>query len=487
MFSKKQINIALYSIIVLVVIISIYFVLFSSSSEEDVTEPTLTVLSQDFSATAGEQATVTVNFSDNTAVTTATLHYRLLTEETWTNVSIMNKTYSWSISESLTENYAYFVTINDAAGNGPVGDPSINGTIYYTIYVLKNNTDETPDEEQTRYVFIEESTKSSCTYCPEVGQHLQTLKEAEEYPFYYVSMVQDHEKANQRLTDDYNLYANPTVYVDGGYQVIIGAKEKQVYEDAIQTALSRDTADITINVTAEKNNDSNQANLMVNVVNNENKQYTGTLKLYLTEIVSTTYRDYNGDAYHNAFITFLMNKNIQISSQSEQTFTTSFDTSAYEYPDNLRVYAVIFNNEKHQQYSKKPDNPFDAYYVDAADAATLIEGGNLPPSVGFISPRNGKIHFRGNIIFSKFTLNTAILFGRTPITIQATDPEGKEISKVELYLDNALVKEFNDEPYEWELTGPSIFRFKHTLKAIAFDKDGNQATDEKEIIAFILF
>ncbi len=487
MFTKKELNIALYSIITLIIILSAYFVLFSGSSEEDVTAPDLTVLSQDFSTTAGEQATVTVNFSDNVAVTTATLHYRLINEETWTNISILNKTYTWSIPESLTDNYAYFVTVTDSAGNGPVGDPSINGSIYYTIYVLENNTDENHTEEHTRYVFIEESTHSSCAYCPEVAQHLQTLKEKTDYPFYYVSMVQNNEKADQRLTEDYNLHGNPTVYVDGGYQVIMGAKEKLVYEDAIQTALSRDTSDITLTITAEKKNDSTQANISITVVNNENKQYSGNLKLYLTEIVSTTYRDYNGNAYHNAFIKFLMDKSIQITTQSEQTFTTTFDTSNYDHPDNLRIYAVIFNNEKHQQYSNKPDNPFDAYYVDAADAATLIEGGNLPPSIGFSIPKNGKIHFRGNIIFSKFTLNTAILFGRTPITIQATDPEEKEISKVELYLDNILVKEFTDEPYEWILTGPSIFRFKHTLKAVAFDEDGNQATDEKEIIAFILF
>jgi hypothetical protein len=301
-------------------------------------------------------------------------------------------------------------------------------------------------------------------------------------------MIQNNQNANDRLLNDFNLYGNPTVYIDGGYRVIKGAKDKNTYEDAIRTALSRDTADIAVSIVAEKKNTSNDATLSLTVTNNENNQYTGTVKLYLTEIVSSTWSDYNGDRYHNAFLSFLMDEQIQISARSEKTFTKTVDVSFYEDPENLRVYAVVFNSEKHQQYSNPPDEyPFDAYYVDGADAVTIIEGGNLPPSVGFITPKNNKIQFFNRVLFSSITFKNTILIGRTTISIQASDPEGEQIQKVELYLDNELVKEFTEKPYEWTLTGPSVFRFRHTLKAIAYDESGKTATDEKQIIAFILF
>ena len=35
------------------------------------------------------------------------------------------------------------------------------------------------------------------------------------------------------------------------------------------------------------------------------------------------------------------------------------------------------------------------YYVDAANASIVIEGGNLPPSVGITYPESGKINILG--------------------------------------------------------------------------------------------
>ncbi len=488
MMFTREIRIALYSIIAIIIIISAYVLFFSNNAEEDNTAPELTVLSQDFSIDAGEKATVSVNFSDNVKVTNATLHYRFLNESTWTNVSILNKSYSWQIPSSISENYAYFVTVDDKAGNGPIGDPSTNGSSYYTIYVLENSSGSDSSISYARYVFIEESTASDCTHCPTVANHLETLSASGNYPFYYVSMIQDNPTADNWLNSHYNQYGNPTVYVDGGYQVILGAKQKGAYEDAIQSALSRDGFNISINVTAEKLNTTTQAMVTIRVQNNEGSAYTGTLRLYLTEIISTTYSDYDGNRYHNAFLEFLLNEPIEIPKKSQKNFTKSFDVSIYEDFENLRVYAVLFGIEKNQQYSNPPDGqPFNAYYVDNADAADLVEEANLPPSVGFTSPKNGKIHILGNPILTSLTLKNTILIGRTDITIQASDPNDQAISKVELYVDDELVCVFDQEPYTWKLTGPSLLQFRHNLRAVAYDETGKSASDEKQIIAFILF
>ena len=101
--------------------------------------------------------------------------------------------------------------MNDAAGNGPVGDPSINGSVYYTISISEEEVDF------VHTVFVEEGTATWCSNCPTVSGYIHELYTSEDYRFYYVSMIDDkNTKAEDRL-DEYNIIGYPTVFIDGGY------------------------------------------------------------------------------------------------------------------------------------------------------------------------------------------------------------------------------------------------------------------------------
>ena len=159
-------------------------------------------------------------------------------------------------------------------------------------------------------------------------------------------------------------------------------------------------------------------------------------------------------------------------------------------PENLMVIAAVFNSEKNQGYSNPTDkkNPFDAFYADAAEGSELIEGGNLPPTVGISMPEAGKLHFLGRPIYELKLLKSTVLIGKTTIVANAEDDSG--IEKVEFYINGNLVGEDNEEPYEYDLRKVKIFRRfvrKHTINVIAYDNEGKTATsDIIEVIAFLL-
>ena len=93
-------------------------------------------ISGNLTVTAGQTATISTLFSDNVNVTVATLYYKVASSTSWESLSILNGSVFLDIPSSATNDYYYYVTIDDAAGNGPVGNPSMNGSQYYTITVI---------------------------------------------------------------------------------------------------------------------------------------------------------------------------------------------------------------------------------------------------------------------------------------------------------------------------------------------------------------
>lgn len=470
-------------LIVAILLTSGYFLFFGGEENKDAKAPVIDTITGNATGIAGETVTISVNFSDNVGVTNAMIYWKSASDSDWGFKSILNGSVDIPLPSDSSENWYYYVTIDDAAGNGPVGDPSINGSVYYTITVTKTGDDDDNDTTGIHYVFIEESTATTCQYCPVVSDIIHELYESKDYPFYYVSMVQDNENADERLQEHYNLYGNPTMYIDGGYEVIVGKKEKSVYEDKIQTAVSRNAPDLSVDVTAENNTNDSEIIVTAIVKNNENSAYEGTLKVYLTEIISTKWQDYDGTPYHFSFLEFAMDRTITVSANSQESYTEDIDLADLD-PENLAIFAVVFSNEKHQGYSNPPgEKPFDAYYADAANKTTVVEGGNLPPEVGITLPKKGRLHIFGKDIMATFSQKT-ILIGRTTIKAQASDDSA--ISKVEFYLDGQLVKEFTKPPYEWIWKTPSWLKVKHTLQVTAYDDEEKTSTATMDVVAVIL-
>ncbi|MDH7507728.1 MAG: hypothetical protein QHH15_08110, partial [Candidatus Thermoplasmatota archaeon] len=313
-----------------------------------------------------------------------------------------------------------------------------------------NNEPGDGEQEFTHTVFIEECTATWCRYCPDIAGILYEIYKSGNYNFYYVSMIEDEKNENSkvksRLYDDFNINAFPTVYVDGGFEIIVGGgNKKTVLEAAIKRAQLREVPKIKIVTKAEFDNTTNEIITEILIENDENETYKGFLKVYLTEIISRSVNphkafDNNPKPYHFGFIDYIIEKQITINSKSNETFIekkkiTDFIVSDLK-PEELMIIAVVFNSQPVKQYSNPPnENEFNAYYADATDATILVQGGNLPPTVGIILPEVGKLHLFGKPIFKTFFKRT-VLIGKTTVTADAKDDLG--IQKVEFYLDGKL-------------------------------------------------
>ena len=492
MLSKKEMRIGFFVIIALIIIISAAILLTGGSEEEDTTPPTIVKINTgngNFSIKAGETATITVNFTDNVGVTNAILFYRTNGETEWKETSIITGTKELYIPPSTTENWEYYITINDAAKNGPVGKPSSDGSSFYTIIVLENNTNN--DEwDETRYILVEEGTAGWCSNCPEVANSIHEIYDSQDIPFYYVTMVDDENtKASNRLNNDLNIYGFPTVYIDGGYTVIMGAGDfENTFEQQLSNAASRSTPKLRINLTSLWNETNKKLENTVIIENGEETTYTGTLKVYITEI-NSRWTDWNGDAYSYAFIDYGINQDISVAAEGTKTVTATWDASASGFGDvvkeNLFVVAAVFTDEEETRYANPSDGtePFDAYFCDAATGTRIAEG-TLPPSIGIIAPREYSHYIRGNEKHNRLLSFTYIL-GSLPVEVSVSGDA--EIEKVEFSITGrrASYNETDTEaPYQW--TWDQFSFGKYTLTVKVYDIDGRTDTDSIEVYAFIL-
>jgi hypothetical protein len=102
--------------------------------------------------------------------------------------------------------------------------------------------------------------------------------------------------------------------------------------------------------------------------------YQGFIKIFIVEPQSR-WLDYNHQPYQFGFIDFALEKDLDIAYQDTYVTDATWDGHDHDITiteDNIMIIAVVFNNASEQGYSDPPSNkyPFDAYYVDAAAAAT---------------------------------------------------------------------------------------------------------------------
>jgi len=484
-FPRIPLKVIIVILILAIVLISVYVVFISFENKDNIA-PEIRDITGNITANAGEVVSISVNFTDNVGVTDAIIYYKTSSSDDWISMSILNGSVDLFISLDPVEDLYYYVTIDDEAGNGPIGDPSINGSIYYVVTVVDNSDDD--DENSTHYVFIEEGTATDCKNCPIVGNILHDLYESGKYNFYYVSLVNDRSsEAQTRLSIDYDIYGFPTVFIDGGYKVIVGGNnDKSVYEQAIIEARSRNVPEIQVTVSAKYDNKTDKLTTDVIVENNEKEVYSGRLKVYLTEIVSQ-WNGYDGKPYHYGFVDYAINKVISIDANGEKNFSDTLSVSDYDY-ENLMIVAVVFNSESAGRFTYPDENEhsFDAYYADAVDAANVAEGGNLPPEIGITSPVKGRIYFFDSPILENLgSFKNTFLIGKTTVSAYASDDSG--IEKVEFYVDGDLMVTVESEPYTWTLSRISIFKelffHRHTIEVKAYDDTGKTSSASIEVWA----
>ena len=229
------------------------------------------------------------------------------------------------------------------------------------------------------------------------------------------------------------------------------------------------------------------------IVNNDTNTYKGFLKIFLTEIISTQWSDFEGNSIKHPFLGFVLEEDIEILPNQELNFSKTFNDAGLD-PENIRLFSVVFNSNTVSKYSDPgfDEFPFEANYADAVAKAEVVEGGNLPPTIGIGIPTRGYIHLFGNPIYKSnilnFLFNYTYLIGKSKIVAKAEDDNG--IYKVQFFIDGTLKKTDYKEPYEYSFNKIRNLKWligKHTITVKAFDIQGktNTATLDK-VLGFFL-
>jgi uncharacterized membrane protein len=257
-----------------------------------------------------------------------------------------------------------------------------------TVFVGFLGQAEEPPEPMvdfTHTVFAEELTGTWCQYCPSAAETLNSIYASNEYPFYFIALIEDKvQKANDRATDDYNVGGYPTVHFDGGYESVVGGQsDEDNYREAIESCGERVVPELAIDLNAY---DIGVGMLQVdiNITNPSSTEYTGYLRTYISEIISR-YINYDGDPYHFGFLDYAFDEAITIPAGSFWSDTVDWDGSTIQDldgndfgdidPNNIMVFATVFNDDPNPKI--QPD-VFIAYYADQTAAALVYQ----PPIFG---------------------------------------------------------------------------------------------------------
>jgi hypothetical protein len=489
---KIRIKIFAIVLVILLVFSAAYLLFFNQGlaheEDDDIIPPEITSITGDVTGLAGQSVTVSVTFSDNTGVTYAELFYRPASANNWRSIPILSGDASIILPSSSLENLLYYIIVDDAAGNGPVGDPSVDGSLTYIITVLNatdgdnNDGNDNGDDinHPTGYTFLEMPKPIiSCVECPKIAAMLDELYDSGDYPFYYVTLPEANEKGAARIVE-YNVFGYPTIYFAGGYDLLIGSTmTKSMVVDKILSAAARQHANLSITVSAERKENNSEMTVKVLISNHESFQYSGQLRVYLTEIISTTGQGNTPTRF--SLLDYLINEQIQVPAKDSTSLTKIVRISGFD-ADNLMIFAVVFNAETHIKYSQPPDkNQFNAHYVDVVDATTVVKGGNLPPEVGIQIPSAKYLYIFGKPV-RKTSSGYTVLLGKTTLIADAKDDS--KIEKVEFYINGKLMKTVTDEPYVWLWNQFAIG--KKTITVQAYDDQGKNVTATLDVRAFIL-
>lgn len=296
--------------------------------------------------------------------------------------------------------------------------------------VNSENTPELePQQNFSHAVIAEDITAEWCIYCPTASETLKSIYESGDYKneFFFVSMItQDakqetiNEDALQRATD-YNIPGYPTVVFDGGVEDEVGGQSDETnYRNAIESAGARTVPKIDIELSAFYYSDESM-DVGVTVTNFGTEDYSGNLRIYITEIVSR-YIDHDGNNYPFGFMDYAINTNLMIGPneafEDEVTWKgleekdAKGDVFGIPDPSNVMLIATVFNSQptpvvRPPPYSK---NPYVGHFADQSASAFLQEGkaDDIAPMVDIIQPHDGD-NVKGTIeIKAKATDNNEI-------------------------------------------------------------------------------
>jgi len=229
----------------------------------------------------------------------------------------------------------------------------------------------------THTVFVEEGTTTWCPNCPIAAETLYSLYNSSEYPFYFVALVSDkHPLASNRFWGHYRGMAIPTIFVDGGFDQLVGDTQK--YRASIEEAGARSVNPLELTTNVVGHGDAT-LDITVTVKNTGSKKYFGYVRSYVTEIISR-WNNQQGDPYHFGFLDYAVKSFISLAPQESQTFTTTFDGAATHgnltfldiVDDNIMVITAVASLQPHLIAKEQYIGTHFAFYVDQTVGA-LVE------------------------------------------------------------------------------------------------------------------
>lgn len=257
-----------------------------------------------------------------------------------------------------------------------------------------------PSMGYTHTVFVGIGTAQNCQPCDGWSQEIYDLYNSGNYDFHYVEMIAYdeygwllNEKASQWM-ENYSATAFPTTVFDNDYERIQGGAHPELIPIALNNCGNRAVAGISANMMVSWLGD---ATIQVDIIirNNEQTQYNGFIRAYITEIISR-YITYYHNYYHFGFLDYAFNEDITIGAGGTYTDSVTWNGNEHEDNhgdnfgdielDNIQLVLEIFNTNNDG-------------YVDETVMARI--GANYPPyPPSDPSPHNGAINVDVNAILS---------------------------------------------------------------------------------------
>ena len=249
---------------------------------------------------------------------------------------------------------------------------------------ITNYEEKTQSLDYTHTVLVEVGTATWCPSCPASNTAWHTIYNTGNYQFEYTELVYDkNTMANTRFMQ-FNPRYVPTSYWDGGEYTYPGTSQI-TFQNYLDASGARPVPDITATLQITWVT-GGQLAIDYSIDNNEPSSYGGTLRIYIHELESTLWNDYNGNPYYHAFLDFAVNQPITIPSGDTMSDSVIWDAVAAGYPgvtpENLQVILAVFGDEPFTGYSDPPSgNPFTGYLCEETIAATPEGGGTLIPDL----------------------------------------------------------------------------------------------------------
>lgn len=239
----------------------------------------------------------------------------------------------------------------------------------------------------THTVLAEECTATWCPNCPIAAEALYNVYNSGEYPFYYVSLVNDMNPIANKRNKDYSfgifkIIGFPTVYFDGGDVNMVGhggtveATETEYRSLIEQEGQRTPKQPITLNSSVVWEGNA-KLTVTITIQNEGNLPYFGRIRSYVTEIESR-WIDYSGKPYHFALLDYAVNKIILLMPGKQKTITGTFDgqevhgnqTYGDITSDNIMVITSVFHWIPHYRIGYESDEFTQRYFARFADQTT---------------------------------------------------------------------------------------------------------------------